>query len=174
MNGSFGETSVRAVSADQARVSAYAALRLDGRLTIVLINKTSGVLTSNLTISQFAPGASARVYGYSAADLAHIVRQPDLPLSGAAVAVQMPASSITLVVVPPAPAPADFDDDGDVDGQDFEHFQECATGPAGGPPSLECDDADLDRDLDVDQADYGAFQRCLSGTGITADPACAE
>ena len=66
----FGETSVQAVSgatpADQDKLSIYAAQRAaDGALTIMVINKTGGELTSNLALANFTPTANAQVYRYS-------------------------------------------------------------------------------------------------------------
>ena len=85
------------------------------------------------------------------------------------------------------PAAADFDCDGDVDDDDYEVFQNCATG-AEVPYDIDalptgCDvvarhagiiPPDLDVDGDVDQSDFGVFQRCISGENIAADPACGE
>ncbi|HPD29935.1 MAG TPA: glycoside hydrolase family 44 protein [Phycisphaerae bacterium] len=170
----FGETSVRAVSEDQGRVSIYASQRSDNRLTIILINKTNGILTSSLSISSYPSAACAQVYRYSAADPARIVREQDVAVAGGTVSIQMPASSITLLVVPPALAQADFDGDTDVDRDDYKHFQQCSTGPGLGPPSSGCANADLDGDADVDQSDFGLFQRCLSGPYILADPGCTS
>ncbi len=170
----FGETSVRGASTDQGRVSVYAAMRSDNRLTAVLINKTAEQLTSTLTIGNYTAGASARVYRYSPADLTHIVRQADLPIAAGAASVTMPASSITLLVVPPMLVPSDFNRDGDVDLDDFEHLRTCHTGPGVIPPTAGCDDADLDDDQDVDQSDFGLMQRCFSGANVAADPACVN
>ncbi|HEX2908598.1 MAG TPA: hypothetical protein VHO69_17130, partial [Phototrophicaceae bacterium] len=62
--GAFGETSVRATSADHGQLAVYAALRGDGALTVVIINKTGGALRSPLTITGFTSEAAA-VYRYS-------------------------------------------------------------------------------------------------------------
>ncbi|GMU21250.1 MAG: hypothetical protein AMXMBFR13_13430 [Phycisphaerae bacterium] len=172
--GQFGETAVRAVSADQGRVSAYAAVRSDNRLTVVLINKTSGALTSSLSIDNYAAALNAQVYRYSSADLSHIVREADLRVAAGTASVELPASSITLLVVPPRGVQADLDGDGDVDRTDVTQFINCRTGPVGDPPDTGCDNADLDGDDDVDQADFGVMQRCLSGPFIPADPTCAQ
>lgn len=92
----FGDTSVQATSTDQERLSIYAALRSDGVLTVVIINKTNGALSSPLTINGFA-GTTAEVYRYSAANLGQIVRENNMVLSNAA--IEFPASSITLLVI---------------------------------------------------------------------------
>lgn len=101
--GSFGETSVSAASADQGQLAIYAALRAsDGALTLMIVNKSTGSLTSHVNLAGFSPAASAQVYRYSPADLHHIVRQPDQGVSAGGFSATFPANSITLVVVPPA------------------------------------------------------------------------
>ncbi len=50
--GRFGDTSVRAISADHGRLAIYGATRGgDGALTLVLVNKTGQSLTSALTLT---------------------------------------------------------------------------------------------------------------------------
>jgi len=108
----FGETSVRAESADQGRLSSYAAVRAaDGALTVMLVNKAAGALTSTVSVAGFAAGPLARVWRYSAASPLAIVREPDLPVSGGALTATLPAASITLLevrpgVTSPTPTPA--------------------------------------------------------------------
>jgi hypothetical protein len=53
---------------------------------------------------------------------------------------------------------ADSDGDNDVDLTDYQAFQNCVTGPNGGPIAPGCEHADLDCDNDVDVVDWGAFQ----------------
>lgn len=170
----FGETSVKAASADPSKVSVYAAERSDGRLTVMLVNKTTGALTCRLSLAGIVPHGGAATYRYSAASLAKIARETDVNFTDGAADVPLPAMSISLVVVAPRPAvAADFDHDLDVDADDLGHFRSCLTGSAAGPPTAGCADADLDGDGDVDQDDYGRFQRCISGVAVPADPACA-
>ncbi|MGB8259972.1 MAG: glycoside hydrolase family 44 protein [Terracidiphilus sp.] len=109
-NSTFGDEALAASSADQARLAVYAAQRTsDGAVTLVVINKTYGDLTTTLSLANLkAPiGASAQVFTYSAANLAAIVQQPAVPLTAvggsatsATVATTFPAQSITLLVVP--------------------------------------------------------------------------
>lgn len=104
----FGNQALASSSADQGKLSVYGALRTsDNMLTIVIINKTYGDLTSTLTLANFTPSGNAKVYLYSNANLSAIVSQPDLtvtPPSGAGtsstVTTTFPAQSITLLVVP--------------------------------------------------------------------------
>jgi hypothetical protein len=100
--GAFGETGVAASSSDQSKLSVYAATRADGALTIMVINKTGGSLSSPLTISNFS-GSMAEVYRYSATNLNQIVRQADATVSSGSVSLAYPANSITLLVVKNGP-----------------------------------------------------------------------
>ncbi len=111
--GGFGETSVHAASADEGRLSSFAAHRdADGALTVMVINKTGGGLTSTASLAGFTPGAAAQVWRYSSADLGAIVHAPDVVLAGSSLTVTFPPSSITLLVIPagagpnPTPTPA--------------------------------------------------------------------
>ncbi|MFN8528332.1 MAG: glycoside hydrolase family 44 protein [Anaerolineae bacterium] len=96
----FGETSVHAASSDQGRLSVYAALRSDGALTIVVINKTSDLLSSPISLSGFS-GTNAEVYRYSAVQLDQIVRESDVVISADGTPLDFPPNAITLLVVHP-------------------------------------------------------------------------
>jgi hypothetical protein len=98
----FGETGVRATSSDQERLAVYAALRATGELTAMVINKTGGALEATVTLASFSPEAPVQVFRYSGANLAAIVREPDLAATPAGLTATFPASSITLLVVPGA------------------------------------------------------------------------
>ena len=99
--GAFGETSVRASSADQDKLAVYAATRAaDGALTIVVINKTGADLRTTLSLANVAAGATAEVYRYGQEDLSQIVRQDDLTLAEGSLSAIFPANSITTLVVP--------------------------------------------------------------------------
>ncbi|MCA0455080.1 MAG: carboxypeptidase regulatory-like domain-containing protein [Chloroflexi bacterium] len=105
LGGMFGETSVSATSADQAKLSVYAALRADGALTVMVINKTGNGQTSSLNLANFS-AAAAQVYTYSAANLSQIVRGADVPVNAGSISTTYPAQSITLLVIPSgAPLP---------------------------------------------------------------------
>jgi len=67
---------------------------------------------------------------------------------------------------------ADFDLDCDVDGDDFSHLENCASGPAIPLSDPACENVDLDHDGDVDQSDFGLWQLCLSGQDVPPDLRC--
>jgi len=108
----FGDTTIRAVSSDQAQLAIYGAQRTrDGALTLMVINKTSNNPTSTVSLSGAKVATSAQVYRYSSAKLDGIVRQADQPISGNTFSATYPANSITLLVVPqagtqPCPSPS--------------------------------------------------------------------
>ena len=97
----FGETSIRAASADQEKLAIYAAQRnQDGALTLMMINKTEQALTSTVTLTNFQPGATAQVYHYSAANLAAIVHEPNQAVMAGGFTAVFPSNSITLFILP--------------------------------------------------------------------------
>lgn len=104
--GKFGEVSVSASSADQGQLAIYAAQRFDdGALTLVVINKTAGALTGDVSLAGFTPAAAAEVYRYSDANLNAIVREADQPVGAGGFSASFPANSITLVVILPSVPP---------------------------------------------------------------------
>jgi uncharacterized protein (TIGR03437 family) len=104
MGGAFGETSVQATSTAQGQLSVYAARRSDSALTLMVINKTGGALSSNVSLANFKPAANAQVWTYIAGNLKAIVHGPDLPVSASGFKTTFPATSITLLVLPADPA----------------------------------------------------------------------
>jgi hypothetical protein len=102
LGNAFGETSLQAASTDQDSLAVYAADRAsDGALTLMVINKTAQTLTSSLSLSNFSPAASARVFRYSSADLNTIIQAADQPVTAAGFTASFPANSITLFILPP-------------------------------------------------------------------------
>lgn len=94
----FGDVSVQAASDKQGQLSIYAANRSsDGALTLMVINKTGGELTSTTTITGTAPGSIGHVYRYSSANLSSIVQNADVSLEGNNFTATYPANSITLI-----------------------------------------------------------------------------
>lgn len=103
----FGDVSVSAASTDQDQLAIYAAQRSsDSALTLMIINKTNGALTTTIALTGFAPAAAAPVYRYSVSNLSAIVRQPDQTVSAAGFSATFPAASVTLVVLPVSTAGA--------------------------------------------------------------------
>ncbi len=107
IGGSFGDTGVQATSADQSKLAVYAALRSDRNLTVVVINKTAGDLSTQLSLANFDAGPVAKVWRYSASQLGAITAQADAPVGGSNLAAVFPANSITMLVVPPATFPVE-------------------------------------------------------------------
>jgi hypothetical protein len=100
-NRHFGDTSVKAGSANQARLAVYAATRAsDGALTIMVINKTHSTIGSTLTLKHFASTAKAKVYRYSTANLHKIGKLASLTRHGSHFSTSYPGYSITLLVLP--------------------------------------------------------------------------
>ncbi len=103
--GTFGDTSVSATSADQGQLAVYAARRGgDGALTLMVVNKSTDSLTSQINLVGFTSAGTAQVYRYSATNLQAIVRQADQPV-GSTTSATFPASSITLMVLPKLSVP---------------------------------------------------------------------
>ena len=107
----FGNTALSSASANQGALSVYGATRSsDNAITIVVINKTYGALTSTLSLANYpeTTAATAESFLYSNANLNAIVAQPGvtvtLPVAGSATSTitsTFPAQSITLLVIPP-------------------------------------------------------------------------
>lgn len=96
----FGEESISAVSADQDKLSIYAAQRnSDEALTLVVINKTFDALASDVGLAGFSAFPWAGVYQYSQADLTAITRMPDQLVSSSGFSAEFPGNSITLLVL---------------------------------------------------------------------------
>ena len=112
-NSMFGDIALASTSANQGLLSVYGALRSsDNVVTVVVINKTYGDLTSTVSIPNLRPRGPAKVFLYSNANLAAIVEQPHLPVSPPApvrtattLIATFPAQSITILAVPAALPP---------------------------------------------------------------------
>ncbi len=102
----FGETAVQAASTNQDQLAIYSAQReSDNALTLMIINKTSQALTSEVTLANFLPKTNARVYRYSAANLGAIIQEADQPVTTSGFTATFPPNSITLVILFPVDAP---------------------------------------------------------------------
>jgi hypothetical protein len=107
-NSTFGNTALASSSSNQGVLSVYGALRTtDNSVTVVVINKTYGDLTSTLSLKNFGAAGPAKSYLCSNANLTSIVAQPSVPVtppgSGgttSTLTATFPAQSITLLVIP--------------------------------------------------------------------------
>jgi hypothetical protein len=98
----FGETGVQAASADQETLSVYAAQGSTNKaLTVIVINKTAGGLTSSINMSGFTPAPKASVYRYSNASPGAIQHLADQPVTSKGFSAMFPGNSITLFVMSP-------------------------------------------------------------------------
>ena len=95
--GSFGETSVKATSADQDKLAVYAARRADGALTVMIVNKSGTDQAATLTLAG-VPAGTAQVYRYSGTSLSAIVRNGDQAVNGN-LSANFAKDSITLLVI---------------------------------------------------------------------------
>jgi hypothetical protein len=99
--GKFGDISLQATSANSDQLSVFAAQRsLDGTLTVMVINKTTGSLTSSLALSGFSAGVNAKAYRYADGHLNGITTLPDQAVSSSGFSATYPANSITMFVIP--------------------------------------------------------------------------
>lgn len=102
-NGSFGDTSVRAESEDDERVSVFAATDSEtGRLTIMIINKQPDEdVTVSLEVDEYSLSPEAMLYQYTADNLGEITATPQAISLEDVTYVPVPAYSINLLVIEP-------------------------------------------------------------------------
>jgi Glycoside hydrolase family 44 len=107
-NSMFGDMSINSSSANQSQLAVYGALRTkDNTVTIMVINKTYGDLTTTLSVNNLSTSTtSAQSYLYSNANLSQIVGPTAVtvtPPSGAStvstISTTFPAQSITLLTM---------------------------------------------------------------------------
>ncbi len=106
--GEFGDMSLKARSADQGKLSVYAARRTaDHTVTVMVINKTFGDLRADLTLDNFKAKGPAKVYQYSGVNLTQIrarpavnASNPDENAEASVIKDQLfPAMSITMYAI---------------------------------------------------------------------------
>lgn len=105
--GRFGDTWIRSVSGDQARVAVYGAQRSgDGALTVLIVNKSSQPQSSPLTLSGLPGATAAQAWSWSRA-APSLARGADVALAAAGqpTTLALPPQSLTLLVAA-APGPA--------------------------------------------------------------------
>ncbi len=110
----FGQTSVRDTVPDPNTVSSFAAVRADGALTVMVINKNlydpaqQGATTQiTLNLSNFAHGTAAQLWQLAATNpanqtVAAISRKADVTFSADSLSFNAPMQSVLLFVIPPA------------------------------------------------------------------------
>jgi hypothetical protein len=106
----LASTSTTSSSSDgEGQLAVYGAYRSsDKAITVIVINKTYGTLTSTVSLANFTSSSgTAQAYLYSNVNLNAIVAQPAVtiaaPVSGSmtsTITTSFPAQSITLLVVP--------------------------------------------------------------------------
>jgi hypothetical protein len=99
----FGDTSVRATTSDHVLTSLYASVDAarEGRVVVVALNKSTGRVTGELTVSHDATLARGRSFQITAASAA-LAAGPSLqPTSRNVFLVEMPPSSVTVVELLP-------------------------------------------------------------------------
>ena len=101
--GQFGDTSVSAASTDQGQLSIYASQRSsDNAVTVMVINKTTGALTSAIALSNLALPSTAQVYTYSQVSLTSIGHPADVAIVSGSLNYTFPSYSAALFVMQPA------------------------------------------------------------------------
>lgn len=105
--GRFGDTSVRAASADPGTLAAFAARDSQtGRLTMVVLNKDpSRSITGDFDLAGFTPATTAALYRFDAAQPSSIQRAPDVTGVGGTFSLSFPAYSVNLLVIEPNASP---------------------------------------------------------------------
>ena len=102
----FGDVSLPASSSNQDLLSIYAAERsADGATTLVVINKATFEINSDIALAGAGNNRSAQLYQYSSADLTKILTRPNVTFVDGFANYSFPANSITLFVLPEAAAP---------------------------------------------------------------------
>ena len=89
----------RSSSSDQSRLAVYGATRSkDGRLTIVVVNKTGEALSSKLKIAGFRSKCKAKAYRWAGSKIARVKGGR---IRGGALKASYPGRSITIMALKP-------------------------------------------------------------------------
>lgn len=100
----YGDTFVHSISADQGRVSVYAAVRWsDHALTAVVINKSDGALVSRVKVSGFDPVGAAHVFRFGGEGAKALAPLADQPVGHDGFEASFPPRSVTLFVLEARP-----------------------------------------------------------------------
>jgi hypothetical protein len=97
----FGDTSVTTTSSNTSNMTVYGATRsCDGKLTVLVINKTSGSIATSLSLSGFTSVSGVSTFTYSSANTSAIVAG-STTLSAVQSSYSYPAYSETMLVFTP-------------------------------------------------------------------------
>lgn len=98
----FGDTRIRATSPNQQQVAIFGAQRTtDGKVTLVLINKTAAPVPTTTTLAGLTTAGTASLWRYDATNLSQIRSIGTQAWTSGALALTLPASSITIAELPP-------------------------------------------------------------------------
>jgi hypothetical protein len=96
----FGSVSVGAATTLD-KVSVYAATDPGATtVTVVVVNKATTAVDTNLALAHFTPAATARAYQYVAQGGAKLSKIADVTVAGGQLPLHLPALSMTLVAIP--------------------------------------------------------------------------
>jgi hypothetical protein len=109
-DSTFGQTNVRATVPNPDQVSAFASLRADGALTVMVVNKnlyssSSPTTALTLNLANFAHGSTAQLWQLAATNptnqnAAAISHLADANFSGDTLSINAPDESVSLFVIP--------------------------------------------------------------------------
>jgi hypothetical protein len=101
----FGQSSIPIAVPNPDNLSAFAAQRSDGALTVMVVNKQlSGSTPLTLSINHFSNSSVAHLYQLTGANV--ISKLPDLAITAGVISNTLPSPSISLFVVESAAPPA--------------------------------------------------------------------
>jgi len=108
----FGDTSVQTTAPNPDHVSAFSALRnSDGALTVMLVNKDTGVNQITVNLAHFQASGVAHIWqltGSPGSSVNSINHPSDITFASNTISLTLPAQSVTLLVVPAPPPNGDF------------------------------------------------------------------
>ena len=100
----FGEISVSASAPNPDNLAAFAAVRSDGTMTVMVISKVlSGATPVTLNLANYYPTGAAQVWQLTASNA--IARLADVAVGATSLSTSVPAQSVSLFVIPAGTAP---------------------------------------------------------------------
>jgi len=103
-NGSFGDTSIRALTSDAASTSVYASVDAGNanRMVLVCINKTDATQTAGIAVTHSVQFHTAKAYQLTSSSAqGQPQAQPDVAVTANSFQYTMPANSVTTLVLSP-------------------------------------------------------------------------